>query len=247
MKKSRKQIGQSWKRMANWVDNRKLSERGLLFAAIVALLVVVLNQIFLHAASVKIAAQTKQTATDRAATRKLQAEIQKMAAQIVLDPDAENKARLQKLLADEESAQAAIKQSSQDLVAPDQMISMLEAILARQGKLQLVSLTKLPIQSVSTSTLEAPASKAAGGSTAPVVAKASAASGAQAADVVYKHGVEIVVQGGYLELMDYLAQLENLPVRVVWGNLKLRVDTYPKTTMSLTMYTLSLEKKWLNI
>jgi MSHA biogenesis protein MshJ len=83
---------------------------------------------------------------------------------------------------------------------------------------------------------------------APVMAKPAAqANAAQAADVVYKHGVEIVVQGGYVELMDYLAQLENLPVRVVWGNLKLHVETYPKTTMSLTMYTLSLEKKWLNI
>lgn len=248
MKQLRKQLGQSWKRLANWIDSRKLSERGLLFAAIVALLVVVLNQIFLHAASIKIAAQTKQMITDRAAARKLQAEILKMDTQVVVDPDAANKARLQRLLADEASAQAAIKQSSQDLVAPDRMIGMLEAIMARQGKLQLVSLTKLPIQSVSTSAAAAPAATPADGQSAPVVAKPAApANGAQAVDVVYKHGVEIVVQGGYPELMDYLSQLENLPVRVVWGNLKLRVDTYPKSTMSLTMYTLSLEKKWLNI
>ncbi|MBC7573516.1 MAG: hypothetical protein H7244_04190 [Herminiimonas sp.] len=248
MKQLRKQLGQSWQRLANWIDSRKLSERGLLFAAIVALLVLVLNQIFLHAASVKIAAQTKQMVTDRAASRKLQAEIQKLATQVVVDPDAENKARLQKLLADEASTQAAIKQASNDLVAPDQMISMLDAIMARQGKLQLVSLTKLPIQSVSTSTPEAAAPKTADGQPAPVAAKPAApASGAQAADVVYKHGVEIVALGGYPELMDYLAQLENLPVRVVWGNLRLQVDTYPKTTMTLTIYTLSLEKKWLNI
>lgn len=247
MKQLRKQLGQSWKRLANWIDNRKLSERGLLFAAIVALLVLVLNQIFLHAASVKIAAQTKQMVADRAANRKLRSEIQKLATQVVIDPDAENKARLQKLMTDEANAQSAIKQASNDLVAPDQMIGMLEAIMARQGKLQLVSLIKLPIQSVSTSTPEAPAAKTADGQPAPVPAKPAPVGGAQASDVVYKHGVEIVVQGGYPELMAYLAQLENLPVRVVWANLKLRVDTYPKSTMSLTMYTLSLEKKWLNI
>jgi MSHA biogenesis protein MshJ len=239
MKQLRKQLRQFWKRLANWIDSRKLSERGLLFATIVALLVVVLNQIFLHAASVTITAQTGQMVADRSANRKLQAEIQKLATQVVVDPDAENKTRLQKLLADEASTQAAIKQVSNDLVAPDQMISMLEAIMARQGRLQLVSLTKLPIQSVNTSTPEA---------AAPAAAKPTAPPGtAQAADVVYKHGVEIVVQGGYAELVDYLAQLENLPVRVVWGNLKLQVDTYPKTTMKLTIYTLSLEKKWLNI
>ena len=246
MKQLRRQLGQSWKRLANRIDSRSLPERGLLFAAIVALLLVVLNQIFLHAASVKIAAQTKQIVADRAATRKLQSDTQNLAAQVVVDPDAGNKARLQQLLADDASAQAAIRQSSQDLVAPEQMIGMLEAIMARQGKLQMVSLTKLPIQSVSTSAPQAAAPNAAAGQ--PVAAgKPAQANAGQATDVVYKHGVEIVVQGGYLELMDYLTQLENLPVRVVWGNLKLRVDTYPKTTMSLTMYTLSLEKKWLNI
>lgn len=250
MKQLRNQLSLPWKRLASWVDNRTLSERGWLFAVVVALLVGVLNQVFLHAASVKIAAQTLQIMTDRAATRKLQAEIQKLAGQVVVDPDAVNKARLQKLIADEANAQLAIKQASNDLVAPDQMVGMLEAIMARQGKLQLVSLTKLPIQSVSTSTstLDAPAAKTADGQAVPVAARATApVSGAQAADVVYKHGVEIVVEGGYQELMEYLVQLEQLPVRVVWGNLTLNVNGYPRSTMSLTMYTLSLEKKWLNI
>src|SRR5450830_1668505 len=246
MTQARKQLGHSWTRLASWIDSRKLSERALLFGAIVALLVVVLNQIFLHAASVRIAAQGKQMAADRAATRKLQAEINKLAAEVVVDPDAANKLRLQKLLVDEKAVKDAIAQSSQNLVAPDQMISMLDAIMARQDKLQLVSLTKLPIQSVSTAT---PAAAATAGQPAGAVAAAAAlpVPPAQPNDVVYKHGVEIVVEGGYPELMDYLDQLERLPVRVIWGNLKLQVDAYPRTTMSLTIYTLSLEKKWLNI
>jgi MSHA biogenesis protein MshJ len=247
MTQARKQLGKSWTRMASWIDSRTLSQRALLFAAIVALLVVVLNQIFLHAASVRIAVQSKQMASDRAATRKLQAEINKLAAEVVVDPDAANKQRLQKLLADEKAVKGAIEQSSQNLVAPDQMISMLDAIMARQDKLQLISLAKLPIQSVSTATpaVAVMASQPAGA--APVAPVAAPVPPAQANDVVYKPGVEIVVEGGYPELMDYLAQLEKLPVRVIWGNLKLRVDGYPKTTMSLTIYTLSLEKKWLNI
>lgn len=245
MRKQTRQLRQSWNRLATWIDSRKLSERALLFGAIVALLVVVLNQIFLHAASTRISAATAQMAKDSAATRKLQAETRKLAAQVVTDPNAANKARLQQVLADEAGVQGAIRQSSQDLVAPDQMIGMLDAIMARQDKLQLVSLTKLPIQSVSTATPEA--AKTADQPSAAAPSMAAPLPAAQASDVVYKHGVEIVVEGGYPELMNYLTQLEKLPVRVIWGNLKLRVDTYPKSTMSLTIYTLSLEKKWLNI
>ena len=246
MKQLRMQLVQFWKRKAGWVDSRSLSERGLLFAAIVALLVLVLNQIFLHAASVKTTALTKQMIADQAATRKLRIETEKLARQVVVDPDADNKARLKLLAIEEATVQASISRQSKDLVAPDQMNNLLGQILARQGNLQLVSLTKLPILSVNTGMPGGPASKSVTAVSVPAKPGTSTVV-VPASNVVYKHGVEVVVQGGYPELMRYVTQLENLPQRVVWGNLKLRVDTFPKSTMSLTMYTLSLEKKWLNI
>jgi MSHA biogenesis protein MshJ len=246
MKQLSKQLQQYWKRISDWVDMRKLSERLALFGAIAAVLIMAMHQLFLSAASVKVAALTKQMTSDKSTTRKLQMEIQKLAGQEVVDPDAENKVRLKKLVDEEAAAQAAIAALSKDLVAPDQMVAMLEAIMARQGKLQLLSLVKLPIQSLSTSSGKVDQGKKAAGQATAAQGPAFAAS-VPAADVVYKHGVEIVVQGSYLELMEYVAQLEKLPVRLVWGNLKLRVDDYPKTTLSLTMFTLSLEKKWLNI
>ncbi|HEX8886093.1 MAG TPA: MSHA biogenesis protein MshJ [Noviherbaspirillum sp.] len=210
----------------------------MLFGVLAALLVVVANQFLLQTASTRITALSKQMITDKAAARKLQVQIDKLASTTVVDPDLENKARLAKLNAEEAAAQALVAALGKDLVAPDQMASMLESILARHGSLQLVSLVKLPIQSLSTSSGQAAQSaqsdrKDAGKTTA--------------SDVVYKHGVEIVLQGEYLQLMDYLAQLEKLPVRVVWGRMKLKVDSHPKSTMSLTMYTLSLEKTWINI
>ena len=64
---------------------------------------------------------------------------------------------------------------------------------------------------------------------------------------IYKHGVEITVQGTYLDLLAYLAELERLPWRMYWGNLDLKVDEYPQSTLVLTLYTLSLDKAWLAI
>jgi MSHA biogenesis protein MshJ len=232
-----RQFKQRWTSISSWIDARSLSERAALFCASAALLIVMTNQLFLNAASTRAAAQGKQMASDMAATRKLQAEIDKLTAEPAVDPDAENKERLKSLQSREAAAQEAIAALSHDLVPPDQMVSMLESMMARQDKLRLVSLAKLPIQSLDTSA----------GQAKPAASPAAAGATPQASAMVYKHGVEIVLQGQYLDLMNYIAQLEKLPVRVVWGKLGLRVNAYPIATLSLTLYTLSLEKQWLNI
>lgn len=231
-----KQCRLKWTRLSAWVDARKLSERVLLFVAIAALLITATNALFLHAASARVAALNRQMIADRTAAAKLQAEIDRLAATEPTDPNLQNRARLARLTAEEAAAQAVIASLGRNLVAPGQMAAMLEAILGRHGGLQLLSLVKLPVQSLSTRPAGQPAADDGAGNAATA-----------ASDVVYKHGVEIVLQGQYLELMEYLSQLEKLPVRVVWGSLNLRVDEHPVATMSLTMFTLSLEKKWLNI
>jgi MSHA biogenesis protein MshJ len=58
--------------------------------------------------------------------------------------------------------------------------------------------------------------------------------------------VEIVVQGGYMDMMNYMAALEAMPWQLFWGRAKLSVDEYPNATLTLTLFTLSLDKAWLN-
>jgi MSHA biogenesis protein MshJ len=64
---------------------------------------------------------------------------------------------------------------------------------------------------------------------------------------IFRHGVEVVVHGGYLELLEYMAALEALPWRLYWGKVQLNVDTYPNATLTMDVYTLSLDRKWLNL
>ena len=65
-----------------------------------------------------------------------------------------------------------------------------------------------------------------------------------AAQHVYKHGVEVVVEGSYASLLAYVARLEHQPWQVYWGKTVLSAD-YPKVVVSLTLYTLSLDRAWL--
>lgn len=67
------------------------------------------------------------------------------------------------------------------------------------------------------------------------------------AGIIYKHGVELTVQGSYPELLSYLAELEKMPWQLFWGKVKMNVEEYPRATLTLTVFTLSLDKKWLNL
>ena len=55
------------------------------------------------------------------------------------------------------------------------------------------------------------------------------------------------MRGTYLDMLRYMAQLETIPMQVFWGKARLEVEEYPQATLTLTLYTLSLDKKWLNL
>ena len=64
---------------------------------------------------------------------------------------------------------------------------------------------------------------------------------------VFKHGIQITVRGGYLDMLRYLAALEKMPVQMFWGEVSLSVEKYPDAVLTLTLYTLSLDKTWLTV
>jgi len=64
---------------------------------------------------------------------------------------------------------------------------------------------------------------------------------------LYRHGVEISVEGSYPELLAYLAMLERLPWRVYWSEASLSTQAYPTSRLTLTLFTLSLDKTWLSV
>lgn len=121
-----------------------------------------------------------------------------------------------------------------ELVPPERMAGLLEALLGHKRGLHLLGLRTLPVTSV----LEA---KAGSG-----VADAGGQAGqAGQAGGLYKHGVEIKLEGGYGELTDYLAQLEKSPQKLLWSSVTLSAENYPKLVLTLTVYTLSLDRTWL--
>lgn len=121
---------------------------------------------------------------------------------------------------------------SNQLIKPEKMPDLLSDLLSRNEHLTLVSLNTLPITGLFDDE-EKSASN-------------------QRALPIFKHGVELTVEGRYLDLLSYVASVEQLPWQLHWDNATLAVDKkptspYPLSKLTMTVSTLSLEKNWLSI
>jgi MSHA biogenesis protein MshJ len=124
------------------------------------------------------------------------------------------------------------------LVPAADMLPMLEGLLAQATGLRLRNMQSL-----------ARTELAAAQAITPQGTAASAPSGAAPASgpALYRHGVELTVEGSYADLLAYLRELEALPQRVLWGGVQMKVEQHPKVVMTLRLYTLSMDRGWLEL
>jgi MSHA biogenesis protein MshJ len=109
-------------------------------------------------------------------------------------------------------------------VSATRMIEVLHDMLDRQGRLGLVSIRNLPVTGLI----------------------ASADAGAPARPP-YVHAIEIVIDGEYADILNYLAALEALPWKFRWTSLDLSTTGYPRNRVRIELSTLSLDSTWLGV
>ena len=125
------------------------------------------------------------------------------------------------------------------LIPPEKMGAVLEQLVGKDRRVRIVQLHNLP---------PAPLVQKEGGQTSSAAPDAHTPATSQpvtlAGSHVYKHGVRVVVEGTYLDLLSYVARLEKQPWQVYWSRTVMSAD-YPKAQIELTLYTLSLDRAWL--
>ncbi|MDY7572939.1 MSHA biogenesis protein MshJ [Actimicrobium sp. CCI2.3] len=215
-------------RLRRAVDTLSLRERGVLFLG--ALLALALSgKIFLF--DPQYARQQKlhdQIRADTAKTAVMHAEITHQMQGRVSAADAVKQAMLAALQGQSQGLRGELSDINRLLVKPDDMAALLGDILMRHQRLRLVSFTTLPATNL-------------------LAGLTSAASTPANPGDIYKHRVELVVQGNYLDMLTYMVALEAIPSRLFWAKAVLHVDTYPEATLTLSLFTLSLDKKWLSL
>jgi len=231
-----KELKAAWKKYAAKIDALSQRERIVVFAAAIVVVAFVMNQLFIDASAKRIkvlSSQMQQQQSDINAMQSQLRELERLAA----DPDAVARARRDSLQQQVTAVNEVIKGVQQDLVPAQNMNGLLQDVLGRNPRLQLVSMRTLPVTTLAG---EVPAVPAA-------VNAAPANHAASAGDNIFKHGVEITLQGSYADLHDYLLRLERLPWRMFWARAQLGTEDYPRLTLKITIYTLSLDKAWLEV
>lgn len=208
------------KRYQERIDNATLRERVLVFAAATLVLVFLGNALLLKPlrdAQRRLSGDIAQRQTE---LRTVQTELQRMVRGRDADPDARNRERLAALRAEGTVLAAQLAEEQRRFTSPQRMREVLEEMLERNKRLQLVDLKTLPITDL-------------------------AATQGQAGRRIFRHGVELTLAGGYLDLYAYLRSLEELSTQLYWGKVEMNVTAYPSASLKLTVYTVSFDKAWL--
>ena len=215
-----------WNALENWLAGRTERERIALLGAFVCVVPAFAGLSCVEPAlgqrAALIAHMTEQ-ARMLAAAQAQQAETARV---LGTDPNLAVRERVAAVRRELAGIDGELGQLQRTLLAPDRMAGVLQQLLGKDPRVRLMSMRNLPPEPID------------GG------AQAVPAAGVPRHAQVFRHGIEVVVEGGYLDLVGYLDTLEQQPWQLFWGQAVLQAD-YPRATLRLTLYTLSLDPAWL--
>lgn len=220
-----------WRRTAARFDALSLRERIMVTAAVLVALLALAFTLMIDPELQKQKRSAAAMLQKQSEMRALDAQVQTLLAARAQDPDRERRDKLAQLNGRLGELDGRIRAEERRFTQPAQMRGVIENVLGRARGIELVEMKTLPVSTL-----------------APKDTKAAESKGADAKDrLIYRHGLEVTVSGSYLDLLAYLRDLEALPTQLYWGGLSLDASKYPRVLMKLTVYTLSLDRAWLNV
>lgn len=198
-----------WSAIAARIDEMTLRQRGLLFATVSLMVIALAHVTLIEPALAKQKRLIDRVNRDHSQLTAVRAQIEGL----VKEQESERKDPAQSALRELEArlaaAEKAVAERRQGFVAPTRLPALLKDLLGPGQAVRMESLRVVPGTEVEGS---------AG---------------------LYRHGVELTLKGSYFELLQYLAQLEKLPARLLWGRTELQVEKYPDVRLTVQVRTLS--------
>lgn len=234
---------QRWLILAARIDAMTLRQRAGVFAACAAFVLYLVTMLAIDPMLKEQARLQTQIRQQRATMAGIDTDIAALVDAFARDPDAVNRQRLAAARTETRTLGDNLATMQKGLVAPGQIAPLLQAILRANGKLELVSLATLPVTAVGGLPPAVPSSATPSSTPSAATAPPSAAM----SGLLYRHGVQVTVRGSYLDMIEYMAALESLPAQLFWGDASFGVEEYPRAHLTLTLYTLGLDSKWMTI
>ncbi len=213
------------------LDHRTRRERLLIMTAACAVLFAIYGH-FVHA---PLGLEEKGLSSQRQATRDditaLKARAEAIEEGSRHDPNSRLESDIQRLKKDIVALDERLRRRTVDLVSPQEMARLLEDMLSASDTLELISLENL--DPVPLKTTEEQGLTSQNGNTSSGV------------PVIFRQSLRITFSGNFLHTLDYLRKLENIEQRFFWDHLDFVVEEHPRARISLTVHTLSLNRRCL--
>jgi len=210
---------------------------------LVATFVVAIAFIWFQFISEPMYLKTKQVSTELdkqlLVVEKLSKQHDSLLARRASDPHRDLKDRIVLIEQDLVKVNQQLADKFHGLIEPKQMAQVLESILKQHKDLKLLSVRSLAseqlIQPEELSDLEENVTERADGAQQNTRVE------------VFRHGLQIEFEGNYLATLNYLKTLEGLDWEFYWDAVQLKVTEYPKSTVVITVHTLSLRDSWIGV
>lgn len=197
-----------------------LRERAMIFAALLAILVLAWDTLLMQPLEQRKKALTAEMQTVQEGMSHLAASLTGDGGDPIMKAFAQQEALKQSLAAADEQLQTM----AAGLIAPPKMVSALRDLLERQQGLRLIELKNLPARAL-----------------VPTVDPNTPQHGP------FLHPAEMIIEGDYLTVLRYLQAIEALPYRFYWQVLELQTIEYPQNRVRLRINTLSMDAEWLGV
>ena len=213
----------SWRRLEQRFGLLTRRERGILLGGGLAV-ILILGYTVVDTSLARQRVLVSQLNEAQAAGAMSKAQSQSMLIQLAQDPDSRARARIASLSDHIRNLDSEMQGINRGLVPPHEMARILEKMLTRDKRVKLIRLKTLPVSDL--------------------IPRDGPERDVHRANV-FKHGIEITLEGRYLDMLNYLDRLEELPWQMFWSEARMDAHDYPAVRITVTVYTLSLDSQWL--
>ena len=197
-------------------------ERVLILVTIVVLPLVVIYISLIEPALLSMKGMPSQKEVLEKSITSQQQVLDLLKNQKVIDPNIAARKELKRLRLELSTQNEEIRRAATNLVSPDQMLVMLRDVFNNGAAISLVSARSLDVEVMELGDPQLEDS-----------AK------------IYVHPFELVLEGSYQGLYDYLNRIEQLEGVFFWDTLDYTVGEYPTAEIKIKVHTLSSVEGWL--
>jgi len=206
-------------------DAQSLRERGLIAFSLIV--VIVFGWWNYYAAPMMKKAELLQTENRRLGdeVEKTRAIVGDIRQRIAAGVHQEQEFQLASLGKELDEIEDRLRVKTVELIDPEKMFELMNQLIYRDSGLQLLSLKRREVKPAIPSPGEEETEEPG----------------------LYRHVLEIKFAGKYLDILKYMQTLESLDWKLLWDEIEINSDEYPKVTLELAISTLSTRKEWVGI